>query len=175
MGMLAVWLLAACSGVEAECSEDVSCEFGSVCVEGVCEAQGCATSSQCGIEQFCLDNACVDGCEADTDCRFGDGCDAQLHECVETACADTRLDCGFGEFCSPSGECYDAGGYYCAECQVDGDCGGGGNYCVGGYCGVTCEGDSDCPGGFDCLPFSDFNGNVIAYQCYTYCWLYGEE
>ncbi|MES2639927.1 MAG: hypothetical protein V4850_10610 [Myxococcota bacterium] len=174
-----VWLLMmllGCPSEEAECSEDVACPFGSVCEAGVCEAQSCATSMQCGIEQYCSDSTCVDGCETDDDCRFGDLCDEETSECAAAECVDTRLDCGFGEFCNPGGECYQAGGYFCAACEDDGDCGGNGNMCLnGGYCGVTCDGDSDCPGGYDCLPVADFNGNVVSNQCFTYCWLYEED
>jgi hypothetical protein len=175
MRFLLLFLLG-CTGADPECSEDIPCDFGSVCVDGTCEAQSCATSEQCGIEQYCDNSTCVDGCEADSDCRFGDTCDQTAHTCGTAGCTDTRLDCGFGEFCSPAGECYDAGGYFCAPCEENGDCGGNGNMCLnGGYCGVTCEGDSDCPGGFDCVPVSDFNGNVVSNQCFTYCWLYEDN
>lgn len=168
--------LLGCPQEKTECSEEVACGFGSVCIEGVCEAQSCATSDQCGIEQYCSDSTCVEGCQLDSDCMFGDLCDTDLGTCAPGACTDTKLDCGFGEFCSPAGECYEAGGYFCEPCGDDGDCGGGGNMCLnGGYCGVTCESDNDCPGGFDCLPVQDYNGNIVANQCFTYCWLYEEE
>ncbi|MDP2314545.1 MAG: hypothetical protein Q8P41_16705 [Pseudomonadota bacterium] len=169
-------MLLGCPQETAECSEDVPCPFGSVCVAGECESHSCATSFQCGLNQHCENSSCVDGCETHDDCGFGDLCDAETQECVAAECTDTKLDCGFGEFCNPGGECYQAGGYYCAPCEDDGDCGGNGNMCLnGGYCGVTCDSDTDCPGGFDCLPVSDFNGNVVSNQCFTYCWLYEEE
>lgn len=169
-------MLLGCPADVAECSEEEPCPFGSLCVEGVCEAQTCATSSQCGIEQFCDGSTCVDGCETHDDCRFGDLCDADAQTCITAECTDTKLDCGFGEFCNPGGECYEAGGYFCAECSDDSDCGGNGNMCLnGGYCGATCDSDNDCPGGYDCLPVVDFNGNVVSNQCFTYCWLYGEN
>jgi hypothetical protein len=176
MRILTLLLLLGCPSKKTECDEDNPCAFGSVCVEGVCEAQSCATSSQCGIEQYCKDHSCVDGCQTDDDCKFGDLCDAAAGECVSATCTDTHLDCGFGEFCSPAGECYDANGYYCAPCSDDGDCGGSesGNYCLSGYCGVECVDDHDCPGGYDCLPVQDYNGNVIAHNCYTRCYLYDE-
>ena len=174
--MILAFLLAfGCSKpAEVECSETVSCAFGEVCVDGTCEARSCATSDQCGIEEYCDSGSCVSGCQVDTDCKFGDTCD-EAGQCAPAGCADTRTDCDVGEFCSPTGECYDAGGYFCKPCEADGDCGGSGNYCIGGaYCGVECADDRDCPAGFDCIPFSDGNGNIITYQCYTACWLIEE-
>lgn len=89
-------------------------------------------------------------------------------------CTDSRLDCGYKEFCSPAGECYEAGGRYCQDCEDDADCGPG-NYCLGGYCGVACEDDTDCPGGFDCYPITDsLTGNIVGHQCWTACWLFEE-
>lgn len=162
--------LAGCTGkAEVQCSEEKACPFGSICLNGACQEQVCATSDQCGIEQYCsTDHRCVTGCQADSDCMFGDGCDGGT--CKKKNCADSRTDCSFGEFCSVAGECYDAAGYYCLPCEDDSYCGDG-NSCYGGYCAVACESDRDCPNGYDCLPFTDFNGNVISYNCYTYCWL----
>lgn len=168
-------LFLACSvSTKAECSEETACTgFGEECIEGTCVAASCATSDQCGIEQFCnKESICEAGCAADSDCMFGDLCDLQLATCVEAECTDTKLDCGFGEFCSLAGDCYEAAGYYCQDCEDDGDCGGNGNICYGGYCGVTCEFDRDCPNGFDCLPFSDLSGNILFHQCWTACWLF---
>jgi hypothetical protein len=159
-----------------ECDADTPCEFGSVCKVGTCTTIGCATSAQCDMEQFCESGACTPGCEQDDDCYPGDHCNVEAGQCESSGCVDTRLDCGYKEFCNEfSGECYDAGGYYCKECNDDFDCGGNGNYCTGtGYCGVTCESDNDCPSGFSCSPFVDINGNVVFYQCFTYCWLYDD-
>lgn len=167
--------LMGCPQPEAECDAETECPLGSLCVDGECVSQSCATSDQCGIEQYCKDHSCVDGCEAADDCMFGDVCDAETNTCVAGECADTRTDCGFGEFCAPNGTCFDAGGYYCKPCEDDGDCGGSGNMCLSGYCGVTCSSDAECPGGYDCLPVSDWSGNVVANQCWTYCWLYEDE
>ncbi len=168
--------LVGCGGANYECSETVACALGSECINGTCVSQSCATSDQCGIEEYC-DNSgtCVGGCQEDADCMYGDYCDQEASECNPAECTDSRLDCSFNEFCSPSGECYDAGGYYCHDCDVDEDCGGNGNMCLsGGYCGVTCTYDSDCPDGYDCAGVQDISGNIIAYQCYTSCWLYEE-
>ena len=185
MNLLVVFLLACSGKEEAECASDDACGFGEVCLEGQCKGRSCATSAQCGMEQYCLSGECKNGCEVDADCYPGDACDttsSTVGSCATAACTSSRIDCEFNQFCnSVTGECYDAGGYYCKSCNDDSDCGGSGNYCLNlGYaesdfCGVTCSTDSDCPSGYTCSPLGDLSGNIIAYQCLTYCWLYEEE
>ena len=171
--LVAVWMMVGCT-TEPDCSEEIACGFGSVCVEGVCEERLCATSAQCSMEAYCDNGVCLDGCSDDTDCFPGDGCDLETNTCEPVGCTDTHADCGFKEFCnSATGDCYDAGGTYCADCNDDNDCAGEDNYCTGyGYCGVSCTSEDDCPSGFMCAGFYDANGNVQYYQCFTYCWLY---
>ena len=152
-----------------ECAAEADCPFGSVCTDGQCVPQTCATSDQCGIEYYCKSSECVPGCEADTDCRFGDFCDTEINECVASKCTDTHLDCEFGQFCSQVGECYDAGNLYCRECEDDGDCGGGGNACIWGECQVECDDQVDCPAGFVCSGVTDYNGNILGNWCITSC------
>lgn len=166
-------VLSACNTVEPECSESVACDFGAICVDGQCLVQSCSTSAQCPMEHFCDRGGCTPGCADDVDCYPGDACNTALETCEQKECRDTRLDCGYKQWCNElTGDCYDASGYYCRECNGDADCGGNGNYCYNGYCGVTCATDTDCPSGFSCLAFVDNSGNVQFYQCYTYCWLY---
>lgn len=95
--------------------------------------------------------------------------------CATSECTDTRTDCAFNEFCGPTGDCYDAGGYYCQDCTVDADCGGGGNLCLCGYCWVPCTSDSDCPVGYDCTGLTDVAGNVVVDMCVTSCWMFGKD
>ena len=45
---------------EVECSEELACDFGSICMEGTCLEIPCATSDQCGIEQYCDERQCTD-------------------------------------------------------------------------------------------------------------------
>lgn len=173
-----VWLVLGCGKTAPECSETVSCGFGEMCVEGVCKGQTCATSAQCNMEQYCSGGACVAGCEDDEDCYPGDACDVAAATCGPATCTDTRTDCAFGEFCNTlTGECYDAGGYYCHPCVGDEDCGGNGNYCLdfgyppSNFCGVTCTFESDCPDGYTCAEVS-LPDSAVTFQCITYCWLF---
>ncbi len=164
-------LLSCQTSTKAECSEDVPCEFGEECIVGQCVAQTCATSEQCGIEQYCsADNACVAGCAADTDCMYGDRCNTDTSVCEVAECTDTHLDCGFKEFCALNGDCIEASGIYCQDCEDDGDCGGNGNKCFYDYCGVVCDSDKDCPGGFGCI-----QGYEDTFICYATCYLYEGE
>ena len=47
----------------------------------------------------------------------------------------------------------------CTHCEVDADCGGGGNLCLdypnGGACGVACTTDTACPDGYRCRRLVD--------------------
>ncbi len=159
----------------SECSEQVECPLGSTCVQGICQERRCATSAQCGMEQFCENGSCVDGCAADEDCYPGDACNTDIASCEAAECADSHRDCAFKEFCNlATGDCYEATGYYCAACADDSDCGAEENLCYYGYCLVSCQSNEDCPSGFDCVPFVDYAGNVQSYQCYTICWLYDD-
>ncbi len=168
----AFFALAGC-GADAECDAENLCSFGKVCIDGACVTKSCATSTQCPMEHTCVDGTCEAGCGEDDDCYPGDTC-SEDGACTAKACDDTRVDCGFKEFCNEfTGECYEAGGYYCKACNDDLDCGpeGSGNYCYAGYCGVTCESDIDCPSGFQCYAFSNTEG-VQFYNCWTACWVY---
>ncbi len=170
--LLSAGLLVGCDE-GPECAEDSPCPFGSVCVEGTCEARYCATSAQCEMQQYCADGVCTEGCADDGDCYPGETCDIELAECVPQGCSDTQRDCAYKEFCdTSSGECFQASGYYCQECGGDADCGGNDNTCYGGYCAPTCSTDEDCPAAFTCVPFVDLSGNIQYYGCYTYCWLF---
>ncbi|HJN74369.1 MAG TPA: hypothetical protein QGF58_10600 [Myxococcota bacterium] len=165
---------------EVQCDEATACPFGEVCVEGVCESVACATSVDCGMEQHCEGRTCVEGCAEDSDCWPGDVCDLASKTCIARGCRDTQLDCGYREFCNEAnGECYETTGYYCRPCEDDSNCGSEDNICLNfgsgrQYCGVYCEDDQECPSGFGCLPVGDINGNIISFQCITYCWLYDD-
>ena len=171
-------LLMACTG-GPECDEETACPFGSVCVEGSCEVQYCSTSDGCGMEQYCANGRCTEGCAAPDDCYPGDQCDAATATCITAAC-DEHSDCAFREFCNEvTGECFESGAYYCGECYesgyVEGQCGSGETLCYGGYCVPSCQTQSDCPAGFECIEFYDASSGQTSYQgCLTDCDLYGD-
>lgn len=170
--------LGGCNNEPQECSENVPCGFGDVCVEGTCVGKSCATSADCPMEYTCGgDGECAQGCANNDDCYPGDACNTETSTCEQAACRSTTLDCAFGEFCNTvEGSCYPASGYYCKECFDDDDCGGNNNTCLGwgangNFCGVTCEGESDCPSGYTCVDVGS-GGQAEYKQCITYCWLY---
>jgi Cys-rich repeat protein len=172
--VIALFLLLSCTPRAEqgnECTPERACDWGATCVEGFCVTTACATSAQCPVETFCEQGQCVVGCRQEADCGPGRTCDLLLQECVDQSCQDTQTDCGFREYCDTNtGTCFDAGEQYCRPCERNSQCGEG-NVCFADYCGVDCN-DSECPSGFDCLAIRNGFGDVTAYQCITYCWLY---
>lgn len=182
MILMFLFLLLGCGRTNAvECSESEPCGFGEVCVEGTCTSSSCTTSAQCSMEQFCDEGSCITGCANDGDCYPGDYCDKEAVTCTAAYCTDSHIDCDFKEYCNTStGDCTEASGLYCRECEVDSDCGGNGNVCMNwglqrDFCGVSCESESDCPSGFTCIDWQDSNDEFLTRQCATYCWLYIPE
>lgn len=173
---LSAMALIACTTGRYECDEQNPCALGATCVNGTCEEARCATSAQCPMEHTCsARRECEPGCGTDRDCYPGDHCDTLTNTCVPDGCTDTRVDCGYREFCNQgTGECYDAGDRYCKFCNEDFECGEG-NLCLGHYCGVDCSQGQACPSGFECYPWTNNAGEVIAQQCFTYCWLYDPD
>jgi hypothetical protein len=172
-GLAVICLGSSCTPTSIQCTDEVLCGFGEVCIKSQCVATLCATSAQCPIEHYCTDRECVQGCEVTADCYPGDWCN-ESGVCELGECENSHIDCGFREFCNAAtGDCYDAGGQYCNPCNEDYECGEG-NYCYAHYCGVNCT-TNECPSGFECYPFSDDNDNIVAYQCIAFCWLYEDD
>jgi hypothetical protein len=176
-------VLSACGGGDFECSEAVPCTgFGETCVDGTCVLRACSSNVDCPMENVCAGRSCEPGCYTDRDCYPGDACNVAEGVCEPRGCITTHVDCGFKQFCnSLTGECYDAGGVYCRPCSqrsVVQDCNGGNpsgtNQCWNNFCTVDCSAGRECPSGFDCYPFGDNSGNIITWQCLTYCWLYDD-
>lgn len=179
--VLGALLLGGCTGETFECSEELPCAgFGETCVEGTCVVRACSSNVDCPMENVCDGQSCQPGCYTDQDCYPGDACNVVDGVCEPRGCVDTHVDCGFKQFCNTlTGECYDAGGVYCRPCSsrnVVEDCNGGNrdgtNECWNNHCTVDCSQGRECPSGFECYPFGDNAGNIVTWQCLTYCWLY---
>ena len=164
-----------------ECETSDNCPVGTVCTEtGVCQVLTCSSSNDCPVETWCdLDKGdCVTGCLSDSDCLPSETCDVEQRECRAVGCRNTRLDCSFGQFCNAvSGQCFDAGGSYCAACERNEDCGvAGNNLCLrfGGqldsYCGVDCRAGQECPSGYSCVRVTTTGATTLSYQCIAACW-----
>lgn len=183
IGFVVLFGLAGCpDSTPSVCSETVPCAgFGEICVEGQCVVEECNSNLDCPMEHVCAAGGqCARGCDNDRDCYPGNFCNSELGTCEAQGCTDTHIDCGYKEFCNAAtGDCYEAGGVYCRPCDPRNrvnDCNGGDangtNECWNNYCTVDCSNGRECPSGFQCYPFSDRTGNVVSFQCLTYCWLY---
>jgi hypothetical protein len=177
-GLMMTFGLEACAAVECEIS--ANCPQGKVCSEaGLCIEVGCSSSLDCNMEEWCSDESglCTSGCLHDRDCFPTENCDAANRTCVRPGCRNTQLDCEFGEFCNNlTGECYDAGGFYCETCESTKDCGSGNNVCLrmGGssqtYCGVDCASGQLCPRGYECARVRSLGDVTVGFQCVAACW-----
>ena len=90
------------------CSNSSDCPVDELCLEKTCQAVECASSLDCELEEHCdSDYECKNGCENDEDCFAGDSCDKDAGECETYGCRTSELDCGIGEFCNEmTSECY---------------------------------------------------------------------
>ena len=63
MMIILVFLLGmlGCATEELQCSEETSCGFGEICVEGTCIRNSCASSVQCEMEEYCAQGNCTEG------------------------------------------------------------------------------------------------------------------
>jgi hypothetical protein len=117
--LLLLLLLAGCQA--KECETSANCQDGTVCTEsGICVEVSCNSSGECPIETWCNSDtgSCEPGCLGDRDCLPTNECDEGTRQCVQPGCRTTQLDCDLGQFCNAlSGQCYDAGGYYCQQCE----------------------------------------------------------
>jgi hypothetical protein len=165
---------------QPQCEISSHCPEGQVCnSDGQCNAQACSSSLECNIEEFCdfESGNCTAGCQNDRDCLPTSSCNTETRTCFEPGCRNTQLDCEFGTFCNNlTGECYDAGGAYCRQCESSADCGSANNVCLrlGGsnqtFCGVDCSGGQECPRGYSCARVRSLGDVTVGFQCIASCW-----
>lgn len=117
------------------------------------ESAECRLNSDCPLEQYCRNSACVSGCQSQSDCASGENCDAGT--CRKAASGNVasggRSSDGTSSVSGGSGGSDDACEPDCTEraCGEDPDCGvscgecSPGEACEDGACiDPTC--DSDC-------------------------------
>jgi hypothetical protein len=125
---------------ERQCKEDEDCAYTGlpVCADGYCE--GCATKSDCGTNQTCMDNTCYTNCENNNHCPSFYSC-SSTGLCAWTGCTSDE-ECKFMEGsayarCSPDKTCENI-------CESDANCGGL-KLCVDGLCkDPGCTSDLEC-------------------------------
>ncbi len=148
--------------VAAECSNEVPCGLGEVCVLGRCEtAPECTVDADCADGEICDMGNCVVSVPAEWTCSeswYGDGdCDCGCG-IIDSDCAD-----GNASSCDFSGACTSQNltvnltqNWLCdalpPECTDDADCTTVGEICVDGECVLPpeCTVDTDCADGEIC-------------------------
>lgn len=154
---------------EEECTpetEDEDCAADEICLFGVCQ-EGCRTTSDCGDNQVCEAEQCVNipnSCEDDGDCPGS-------LKCKDNTCV---LECASNEDCNGGRVCGDGG--QCRDCLGDDECDAG-QVCSSGRCAVLeaqCNevGQACTPGaptriGFDCGRFEGEVGYTCKESCRT--------
>jgi Cys-rich repeat protein len=140
------------------CAADADCAAGQICVNGGCASspvETCGTAvcpagllccnPSCGIcappDGACTQQACVQECQADSDCPAGEVCDPSTGTCQPSTPGEVcgNNTCAEGTFCcNPScGICAPLGGgcteQACLACASDADCDPA-TSCINGYC-----------------------------------------
>lgn len=129
----------------------VDCTGGSMCGSGVCvqEGQGAQTCAQCSQDAHCA--------QAAHDGASGYDAAARCHEHRCTRYCEVEADCV--DMAAPNNICNTAA-RVCAECNLDSDCNGAGQFCSdGGRC-IECDASRPCPASYLCT-----TAGTCALQC----------
>ena len=157
-----------------ECTSDLDCAGGKVCIDNRCKSPGCTIDS-CDPGEWCDTEAedgmgaCRPGCDQHSDCQDGQTCNYDTHACVEDCCGG----CGQDQYCDPA-DCS------CKNiCTTDEDCPGdevcdvpSGRCVPGGQEGTPCETDADCAPGYLCDNCADCDymfGPPATFTCCEQC------
>lgn len=170
-----------CPDGHCGCTEDLDCEDGWLCEQGLCRdpASLCVYNHQCSAGQACFNSFCAVDCSGGEPCPTGQICDGSV--CVDDPAGGSAClyasDCGTDQSC--------VNGYCLDRCDADGDCG---YYtrCVSGLCrpderrlescdtagcdtDLFCVNDGcrpECDFSVDCQLFGDMSECVDGY-CIT--------
>jgi hypothetical protein len=132
-----------CGGIapQPECTQDVDCGAGRICVHGGCGNAACAdgcTADSCGASQRCESGRCVPTvcdepsgaeCGADFSCEPASG-NADPRGCVALSCQDGSYTCPVNSDCGADGA--DVHGCLHRRCTTAADCDCGS--CIAGSC-----------------------------------------
>lgn len=167
-----------CNLATGECVDTACVPKGDLCVQEVCDAEGCTdvpcdlgcapgttqagcecVVSTCESSADCEGAPCVDGaclpCGSDADCGEGEICLDSGACSAATRCGDDS-DCGAEEQCTNDGVCEGR-----PQCTLDRNCDDN-ELCIGGQCVLApeCSADAECPDGFECV-----GGNCFEELC----------
>lgn len=150
------------SGACVECLTDAQCD-GSTCdLGGLCQAPGCMSDADCGLESMrCVSGLCVLACEDAHDCPEDRICDPDTGTCQPVRCDDSgecgqwgwypkegTLACTYDPCRLEPGKVPGVCGLAetCIDCVVDEDCSEGQVCNLHGECrdDPECEQDGDC-------------------------------
>ncbi|XP_022245556.1 fibrillin-1-like, partial [Limulus polyphemus] len=116
-----------CNPVIEDCSVDIDCELGKLCISNKCIV-GCRIDSHCPYDKSCVEGYCKNPCQLKDACGVNTLCHVINHkvECIPdgTHC-ENEEDCNVEECCSDM------------TCDSD-------KICENGKCVVGCRRDSDC-------------------------------
>lgn len=160
-----LFLLAACSSGAPEtlgCVDSADCVGVALCnASSECETVECLGSEQCPLDSFCDESthACAPGCQTDDDCLSGFAC-SDAATCEPSACADSQLDCYFGEVCNVDVGICEPDDALCSSCS-------GADYTtctedIGGRCRRFESGQHCLP---PCSPFTESAKTPRGFQC----------
>jgi hypothetical protein len=133
--------------VDTRCSADMECGATTpFCQDGTCAE--CRTSADCEMED-CIDGHCGPVCEADTQCKVFEAC--QAGECVYVGCRSDRECVLKAAESAPAqdprlSKCRiaDGRGTCVFPCEIDAQCAPS-EVCLDGVCEyIGCETDSEC-------------------------------
>ncbi|GAB4289321.1 MAG: hypothetical protein Kow0090_01960 [Myxococcota bacterium] len=135
-----------------------ACPMGTNCKPDTGEcARGCATNSDCPINQNCIGGVCQSGyCQTKDVCTCGEFC--QGGNCIKPS----NNYCKTG--CTPGLACEGSASNFCLQLGDD--------ITSPTYCGINCAtgqypDDSKCPKGFVCITIvNSLTGDVVGYACY---------